>query len=487
VLISEYFHLNKSQLELDFVNVDIDGDLPLFLDPHYISMQKSPLAQAASFSIQTFFDKLLLLIRNSKMESAKQHLTYIGEINEIHLGFSKGKSRGRGIGSLNSENLITSMLSSNAIESGLIEKLEDSRIFVDGIGADKISDLCANVIRKSLIEYTKDQCKLWNIPLTTASSGYYWDSVSRDWIADSQTERLYINGNPYLLVPKEIVSFKSEFTPEKYLQHFVLNFLQNEHLRLNSNLVKVRRDKNGDIVDRYVTKVSIVENLNNQGIIPNKEWLFTFTLENREVLERFKREAFIQGDLFNGEAVTPNNIDVLIEALKYNLTSIPEGNEAFSDYENAIKGITELLFYPDLNNPQVQVKINEGRKRIDLAFTNIARKRIFNIIRDVYDIPSNYILMECKNHSKDIANPELDQMIGRFSNSRGRVGIIFCRHLNNSELFLKRCKDTFNDSNNIILHITDEVLIKLLDEYKQRYEGSYDRVISRMVDDVRLS
>lgn len=152
-----------------------------------------------------------------------------------------------------------------------------------------------------------------------------------------------------------------------------------------------------------------------------------------------------------------------------------------------IKGISELLFYPDLNNPQVQKEINGGRKRIDLVYTNIAQKRVFSIIRDVYDIPSNFIFMECKNYSKDISNPELDQMLGRFSNNNGKVGIIFCRHLDNPNLFLSRCKDTYRSHQSIILHITDDILISMLDEYKTRYEGSYHKLISKMIDDVRIS
>ena len=195
----------------------------------------------------------------------------------------------------------------------------------------------------------------------------------------------------------------------------------------------------------------------------------------------------IQRDLFNGIEVTSREIDVLIEALKYNLTSIPEGNDHFKDYENVIKGITQLLFYPDLNNPQLQKEINEGRKRIDLVYTNIAQKRIFSTIRDITDIPSNFNFIECKNCSKDIANPELVQMIGRFSNNNGKVGIIICRHLDNPNLFLNRCKDTYRSHQSIILHITDDILIKLLDEYKIRYESSYDRLIAQMIDDVRLS
>src|SRR3712207_8001910 len=43
------------------------------------------------------------------------------------------------------------------------------------------------------------------------------------------------------------------------------------------------------------------------------------------------------------------------------------------------------------------------------------------------------------------SNPELDQIAGRFSPSRGKFGIITSRNLNNKPLFLERCKDTARD------------------------------------------
>lgn len=41
--ISDALGLEKNQFELDFVDVDIDGDLPLFIDPIYISKANTPM------------------------------------------------------------------------------------------------------------------------------------------------------------------------------------------------------------------------------------------------------------------------------------------------------------------------------------------------------------------------------------------------------------------------------------------------------------
>ena len=69
----------------------------------------------------------------------------------------------------------------------------------------------------------------------------------------------YLAKSDNLLVPKAIVSYSKKYTPEYYLQHFVLNFLQNEHLRLNSSLVQTKRLKDGT-EKKFVTKKSIREN-----------------------------------------------------------------------------------------------------------------------------------------------------------------------------------------------------------------------------------
>ena len=97
-----------------------------------------------------------------------------------------------------------------------------------------------------------------NIPLTyDVPSGMYWDSKRKNW-ENRYVDRLIINEKPILLVPKRIVSFTDKYTTQEYKQHFVLNYLQNEHLSMGSSLV--RKYKNGT---KYVTKKSIVEFLHN--------------------------------------------------------------------------------------------------------------------------------------------------------------------------------------------------------------------------------
>src|ERR1700722_10084122 len=96
--------------------------------------------------------------------------------------------------------------------------------------------------------------------------------------------------------------------------------------------------------------------------------------------------------------------------------------------------------YPPLTSPISQHPIHEGRKRIDITYTNMATAGFFKWLAAHY--PSAQIFVECKNCTRDLKNPELDQLSSRFSPSRGQVGLLACRSLEDKELFERRCRDT---------------------------------------------
>ncbi|ENF2316953.1 restriction endonuclease, partial [Escherichia coli] len=108
-------------------------------------------------------------------------------------------------------------------------------------------------------------------------------------------------------------------------------------------------------------------------------------------------------------------------------------------------------------------EIHEGRKRIDITYVNEAKYGFFHWLLQHYICPKIYI--ECKNYTSDIANPELDQLSGRFSHNRGKVGILICRKITDKQLFRQRCKDTAADGRGFILAIDDDDLDTLCKEY----------------------
>ena len=116
-------------------------------------------------------------------------------------------------------------------------------------------------------------------------------------------------------------------------------------------------------------------------------------------------------------------------------------------------------------NPRREFEIHDGRKRIDITFTNEDQHGFFAWAHDKV-VPAPYVFVECKNYGSDIANPEIDQLTGRFSSVRGKLGIVCCRSFNQRALWTTRCKDTANDDRGYVLTLCDDDLETLINERK---------------------
>ncbi len=477
--ISERFNLNKTQYELDFVDINTEADTPLFLDPYYISKCEFPFAVSAYESIRSYFEFLLALLRANKIAKAKEVFSYLGENNDICMGLSKGKPRGHGMGPVDTIAIFEQLLQSRAIRSGIVEDIEDFRIFVPNVDRDKVSDMTANIIRLHLLEYTKQQCDLHNIPLTQdVTSGMYWDSQLKMW-ENKYTERLIVNEKPILLVPKRIVSYTDKYTSTEYKQHFVLNFLRDEHLSLGSPLVKTY--KNGE---KYVTKKSIEE---YEPSI-NKEYLVRFTEAHPEVFKDFKLKTVNKIHHLEGGVLEEIDVNEVCMYLIEKLDSIPAGTANASNYHDLIIGIMELLFYPNLSSPRKEKEIHEGRKRIDIVFNNSAESGFFfTVPNHNVNLPCNYLFVECKNYTSEVSNPELDQLSGRFSNRKGKIGILACRRLDENELFLKRCSDTYEDDRGLIIPLEDVDFKEALNNYPIRGIMAIEEILARKYEQIAFS
>jgi len=95
--------------------------------------------------------------------------------------------------------------------------------------------------------------------------------------------------------------------------------------------------------------------------------------------------------------------------------------------------------------------------------------------------------MECKNYSRDVANPELDQMAGRFGPNRGQFGLVLCRSIQDHDLFLTRCRDTFRDNRGLIIPITDDDLIAGLQKRVEGRDAPLDERLTDLYRSIALS
>lgn len=476
--ITDLYGLGVNQREIDFIDINPDRDLPLFIDPFFLGTRTDSWSVSASRTVRNFFETFVTIAKSGDHARARALFDHLHEPNETCLGLSKYDPKGRAIGEKDADRLFQSIMGSRAIESGVVEDLEDFRIFIPGIDKDKVSDMTTNVIRRHLIEYTVNQCRLWNIPLTSGvASEFYWDPASREW-ANSYYEALVVDGRKILLTPKSVVSFVRRYTPQKYHSSFILEFLRHEHLAMGSSLVEFRR--NGA---PFVTKKSLQEH-----VAPySKEYLAAFTATHPDIFEEFKvwakqnsspiedEEIARARGTSTGETAESTGTAAICRYLVEKLSRIAPGGADASAYHRVCVSILEFLLYPNLVCPSVELEINEGRKRVDIMFDNAAGSGFFYRVHKVGGIPAQFIAVECKNYSKDVANPELDQLIGRFSVNHGKVGLLLFRTIDNESGLIARCNDAYVAQQGLVIPMSDANIMSLLDRVATGDTDSVDQ------------
>jgi len=471
--VSEHFELGRSQPTLDFVDVDVSQDARVFLDPRALRLLPSDWGDECVALVQSFFTTVLDLIKQGEHMRARGLLGELKEPNETHLGLSRGKSRGRALGPYSATIVWDALRKSEAVSSGLLEDLEDSILMIRGIGPDIISDITTNIIRAPLVEYTQAMAELYGIPLTPdVPIGPLWDPRALTW--DSRYSSLPMTkSGKLLLVPKVLVRTRMDYLPQDYYRNYLLEHLRQVELDAGSELVHLLKDGS--------PRVSIKSLKAKYG--KGKDAIVEQTLAHPDVLRRYRaaRESMPREPLSHDEiALQEGTARPDWDELLGDVTDLRPGALDAHDYERAVERLLAALFYPSLANPQRQVPLHDGRKRIDLAYTNVATGGFFYWL--ALHHPAARIFVECKNYAGDPANPELDQLLGRFAPSRGQVGLLLCRRFEDKQLFLRRCKDTASDGHGFIIPLDDDDLAALVAGRKDKPSDSAYGLLAERFD-----
>jgi hypothetical protein len=453
--VSEAYDLGRTQPELDFVDVDTHRDAALFIDPRALLRYRSEWGNECVSLIQEFFAAVLAAI--AELRDPMALLGQLHEPNETRLGFSSGRAQGRALGPDLAQRLGEALTRSRAVRTGLLRDLEDAILLIPGIGPDLVSDIATNVIRGQLVRYTQEIAGEYGMPLVDSwPGGPIWSPESKRWESELRPV-LRAERRPLLLVPKAIVRRHMDYDDEEYFEQYIIPFLQGEELDAASGLVQLL--KNGN---RRVTKKAIREKYGT-----GKEVSEQVTLRRPELLEQYRADkedvsgALPHESIAEAESSAPPDWDALLETV----VSLVPGVENADAYHVAVKDLLTALFYPALTRPVKEAEIHEGRKRIDLSFTNIAKEGFFHWLGMHYPAPN--VFVECKNYSRDIANAELDQLAGRFSPSRGRFGLLVTRSFEDKGRFVARCRDTADDQRGFIVALDDDDLRLLVGARKQ--------------------
>lgn len=457
--VSEFYALTDSQPSLEFLDVDVSRDTRVFVDPHAFRNLTTDWARECVALLQDFYDEVLSAIRSNDRHRGVILLSNLGESDEAHLGLSKGQSGGSGVAAGLASDIYDALSASSAVTSGLLSDIEETVLFVPGILHDRVSDMTINIVRKQLITFTHRMCREYGIPMVPGlDSGPMWNRHTHAWEAEHVS--LPMPNGKLLLVPKGVVRKTSTFDPEDYLTHFVLPYLQKVELKKShSELVRTRSKRKN--FERYVTKKSIKKRDGK----PAKPWNSEITTAEPQLLQDYRdskasaTEPPGHDDLASMTGTPTPDWNALLEAV----LKIPPGPSDADRYHRAINNLLNALFYPALDMPEREFPIHEGRKRIDITYVNVAETGFFWWINKHGSVPAPMVVVECKNYSGQVGNPELDQLTGRFSPRRGRLGLLCHRGFEGKKsTVIARCRDAALDDRGIVIALDDEDLKKLV-------------------------
>ncbi|MHA2247373.1 MAG: hypothetical protein ACXADY_20670 [Candidatus Hodarchaeales archaeon] len=128
--------------------------------------------------------------------------------------------------------------------------------------------------------------------------------------------------------------------------------------------------------------------------------------------------------------------------------------------------------YTQIGDIRIERIIDEGLGKIDVTFQNKNKEGFFKDLKDLVDIRSPLISVECKNYTNDISNPEIDQLSRRLNRQRGMLGFLTCRAVEDKERLRLNLKLLAANEQKYIIVLEDRDLEFMVSErFKTGEEG----------------
>lgn len=263
VLVSQYYNLNG---ELEFHDIDLENDNKWFLCPYIIENLRNKNVWANKMTIQAinYFNYVLELLKSKRYKQADKTFTNLNEWNLTRLGMSAKGFEGKGI-NLKSRYLLQCLNDDGFILMEYVERIQDLKLFVDGIKDDKVSDAFTNIVKSILIEFTQEQCLLHKIPMKPVKVKNIWDDNSKSWVTQ-MVELPHYKNKPFALVPKECLTTRSWYNATSFARKMVLEDQQSQFI---------------DDKDKP-SKKELIEKIKNKKWLLNKDYIKHYLAKNKK-------------------------------------------------------------------------------------------------------------------------------------------------------------------------------------------------------------
>lgn len=153
--LTDYHGIAAAQASLDFAIPFFDEDIPLYVDPFLLWKSPSQQDQALHTSLINAFNGIGHRAHNGQLNASIETLVIASECDEVGLG-SSATRKGKRIGSSKAEEILSLFQHIDYYRTYGFRHFEEIQFFIDGIGKDRISDICCSLLKSFLIDFTID-------------------------------------------------------------------------------------------------------------------------------------------------------------------------------------------------------------------------------------------------------------------------------------------------------------------------------------------
>lgn len=444
------FELGITQAEVDFVIPDLATDIPVCIDPFLLYKSRDESLRGLHAQLLAVFSHGLALHELGD-RAGLDRLIDFPEVNAIGFGYSQAAIRGSGLGWQLNQLLADLLESSEQVRSRGLRHVEELQLLSVGVGPDRVSDIAANILKRSLIEYTQAQAALWGIPVqANVPVPHFLDPDAMEW-EDGYFDLPVnpVSGQAVLLVPRRIVRLLPWINYSDFYSSEANMLLPPRAPRL-PRYPGMSREKG-----LAVAKSELVQKLRG----------------NTRVLDQYvtrkEREAAGAEPLLHDDP-EPAELRAAGEQFSARLLQLPHGNADAAEYQRLVYEILNFLFEPELTGGVLEVATYLGTERRDIIYWNEAEHSFWAYLRDTYQSP--LVMFECKNVRR-LEVEHVNQVATYLGARLGMLGFIVTRSTPN-EAVQRKLFSVYNDSmaapRKIILVFSDEDLRTMI---QQRSDG----------------
>ena len=264
MLFTEHFKITRTSVD-DWFDPILNHDTKLFIDPFLVFQLKHVDFKDSHQKVVNYFNYVFELIAKSSGNQSSTHykkalnILLFPEAKELCLGYASGSTLGAGSGYGFSKVIADAIWES--IKAGIthIDHFEELSIFNEGIGADRISDMTANLLRADFVSYTKTVCARHQIPLVSKQvHNAFYDFDTNTWL----TSVIDLPLNPFsgihiTLVPTTFIRPLPMINPNDFWDYVCSR--ENEILRSNFSYHLKSKVNKKDIVELARANLQVVK------------------------------------------------------------------------------------------------------------------------------------------------------------------------------------------------------------------------------------